>query len=193
MPGDSPLPPPPPGGAQSDRPPTVGSPRPRPVSGMRLWSLLTVFAVVCLLLVAAFLYYNPPPGSGCNDWWVYCPTGPSDSTPLGTAFAFGNVTGFNLGAGGASQPGCRVPASGTEYCQRIGIKGTSSGLTITSIRLQLDKSGGGGVPSVSVTLHDGEGRAVAQISAMGGWLSCTPSACGVASSPTPHQHFSQRV
>lgn len=177
-----PLPPPPPREPHSVPPPAVGSPRPRPPSRRGLWALLTVLAVACFLLVVAFDYYNPPPGSNCNDWWVYCPLGPSAATPLGTAFAFGNVTEFNLTAGAAAQPGCRVPDVGTEYCQIVGMNGTSSGLTITSIRLQLDENGGGIVPYVSVTLLDSEGRGIAQSFAMGDWVSCTPAACGVATS-----------
>ena len=105
MDADLPLPPPPappPPGWPGSSPPPIGTPPHRPRSNRMLWVLVGALVASCLLLLGLFVYLNPPPGSNCNEWYVYCPIGPG-ATPLGTALEIGNGTGACV-AGNASMP-----------------------------------------------------------------------------------------
>jgi hypothetical protein len=149
-----------------------------------LWALVAVLVVAGLLLVVAFIYFDPPPGSNCLDWYFYCPRGPSATTPLGVAFAFGGVSSINVVAGGPAQPGCGTPERGMEYCEVIAIHEASIGLATNSIGFQLNYNGGPVVAYSSLTLFDRDGRGIAQITPTGDWVRCSPSSCGVATSST---------
>jgi hypothetical protein len=177
-----PFPPPATGGAGSaSQFPTIGPP-PRSRSGVGLWALMTALGVVVLLLAVSLVYFDPLPGSTCNDWWVYCPRSPGN-TPIGSALEFGNTTAFNVAPEGAAKPGCQVPAGGTEYCEAVRINETSSNLSTSSVGFRLSSSDAPNVPFVSVTLLDSGDRGVAQYTLSGGWVACTPLSCGVAPSP----------
>jgi hypothetical protein len=101
----TPLAPPPPQGPLSVSPPPPAWPLPRPPSGGPVWVLVGVLVVLSLLFLGLFVYLGHPPGSNCNDWYVYCPTGPG-ATPLGTAIVIGNGTGECPVGNGTSPRDC---------------------------------------------------------------------------------------
>src|SRR5271163_62386 len=84
----------PPGGLKSDRLPLESSSH-RPRSDRAALLLVGALVFVSLLFLGVDDYFNHvyyPPGSNCNDWYVYCPLGPGE-TPLGTALNVGNGSG----------------------------------------------------------------------------------------------------
>jgi hypothetical protein len=168
-------------------PPPRGSPPRRPHSRRKLAALLAILVFVCLLFVGVYIYFDPGPGSNCNDWYVYCPLGPGN-TPIGTAFAVGHFTPENLTPASTPKAGCAVPTSGVDYCEVTAITQAGSGLTTAGLSFQLETATGEIISFTSVTLLDPRGNGIAQYTqgnSGGMWTQCPPDSndvCNVAGS-----------
>lgn len=119
-----PPPPPPPDWPLALPPVPLVLPRPPPHSARVVWALGAVLVVVSLLFVASFVYFDHPiPGSNCNDWYVYCPLGPSDFAPVGIERATpGSI-------------GCAAPVGAV--CYRADYAPSIPGLTLSGLRFNV--------------------------------------------------------
>lgn len=143
-------------------------PPPRSRPHWSVWFLVGVSVLVFVLFTGLFVYLNPPPGSNCYDWWVYCPTGPG-ATPLGTALAVGNGTGA-CPAGNGTSP--------SECAYTFAITDATGGLAARDLTFALLKTTAtplGAAFTVSLTNPDGGWIAVWNSSAA---VWSTDGACG---------------
>ena len=123
--------PPPPGWPWRLPPPTAGSLRGNSPRRRTVWALCAALAIVGLVLLGSFVYFDDLiPGSNCYDWYVHCPLGPSDFSPVG-------IEKVSAGSIGCS-------STTGEICFSAIFQASLQGLTLEHLRFVVANASAGG-------------------------------------------------